>query len=170
MLSSMLRSRWCCESYPSDARNPACFAKMRSMASDPRSIPNVARLGQWLKSWIQPSGAVHGFHNHTIWGENPYHYQEMSCGHTTFAAPVMVGLANALRSSPDARGERAVFARMIRYQVSSLQPDGQFDHIGYQIGDMCKVGLIHNATPAAVAGDGGTDSRGSAWSGVARRD
>ncbi len=36
--------------------------------------PNIGKLGQWLMSWVQPNGSIHGFHNHPVWGDNPFRY------------------------------------------------------------------------------------------------
>ena len=27
---------------------------------------DLAALGNWLYSWVQPDGAIHGFHNHSV--------------------------------------------------------------------------------------------------------
>ena len=57
------------------------------------STPNVAALGNWLHSWVQPNGAIHGFHNHPVWGVNPYRLADFTAGHTTWASPFLAGLA-----------------------------------------------------------------------------
>lgn len=118
-------------------------------------LPNSATLGRWLHSWMQPDGAIHGFHNHSVWGGNPFRIGDFTAGHSTFAAPVLIGLARALETRPDPRG-RELLARLVRFQTSTFQPDGQFAHIGFQCGEMLKGGLIHNVVPcaalAAVAG------------------
>ena len=109
-------------------------------------VPDPAALGRWILGWVQPGGAVHGFHNHSIWGSNPYRCLDFTSGHTTFAAPLVLGLLNVLRGRPDERG-RALVRRLVEYQAGSVQPDGQYDHIGFQVGDTLRLGLIHNAVP-----------------------
>ena len=113
------------------------------------TTPNIATLGRWLHSWVQPNGAIHGFHNHSVWGDNPFRYGDFTAGHSTFTAPVLIGLAMALRQRPDARG-RELLERMVRFQATSFQADGQFAHIGFQCGEMLKHGLIHNVVPCAA--------------------
>ena len=109
-------------------------------------VPDTAALGRWIFSWVQPSGAVHGFHNHSIWGSNPYRCLDFTSGHTTFAGPLILGLINILKTRPDDRG-KALLLRLVEFQAGSLQPDGQYDHIGFQVGDTLRLGLIHNAVP-----------------------
>lgn len=122
--------------------------------------PQVAALGRWLRTWVQPDGAIHGFHNHAVWGDNPYRYQDFTAGHSTFAAPFLLGLARALQERPDPRGQD-LLARLVRFQSHQFQPDGQFAHIGFQVGETLKFGLIHNVVPCAVlaslAPDDGVD-------------
>ncbi len=111
-----------------------------------KSVPDVANLGQWLNSWIQPSGAIHGFHNHSVWGSNPYRYLDMTAGHSTFASPMIPALAKALVEVPDERG-LALVRRLARFQCRAFQEDGQFAHVGFQVGEILKHGLIHNVVP-----------------------
>ena len=114
-------------------------------------------LGNWLRSWVQPNGAIHGFHNHSVWGDNPYRWNDWTCGHTTWASPFVAGLASALRQRMNADG-LALLERLIAFQTNSFQPDGNYQHIGFQAGDTLKFGLIHNAIAnaslAAAAGHG----------------
>lgn len=112
----------------------------------PTSTPNLAALGNWIHSWVQPSGAIHGFHNHPVWGVNPYRIGDFTAGHTTWSSPFIAGLAEAQAQRPDARA-RELISRLIDFQSTSFLPDGQYDHIGFNVGEICKKGLIHNAVP-----------------------
>lgn len=105
---------------------------------------NTGKLGGWIASWIQPDGAIHGFHNHSVWGGNPYRWTDFSSGHSTWASPFLAGLSLALRQHSHVEG-LALLKKLIRYQTQSFHEDGQYDHIGFQVGDSLKVGLIHNA-------------------------
>lgn len=115
-------------------------------SSTPPVRPDAAALGNWILSWVQPGGAIHGFHNHPVWGGNPYRWADFTAGHTTWASPFIAGLAEAHARRPDARA-RALLERLIDYQTASFLPDGQYDHIGFNAGEICKKGLIHNAIP-----------------------
>jgi hypothetical protein len=64
-------------------------------------LPNVAALGNWIHSWVQPNGAIHGFHNHPVWGVNPYRLGDFTAGHTTWSSPFLAGLAEAIALRPD---------------------------------------------------------------------
>lgn len=112
---------------------------------------SLSRLGQWLLSWIQPNGAIHGFHNHPIWGTNPYRTLDFTCAHSTFASPLMMALVPLLQACPDHRG-RELLQRLVRFQTDSVRDDGQFKHIGFQLGESCSIGLIHNAVPSLALG------------------
>lgn len=112
--------------------------------SSPR--PNVAALGNWIHSWVQPNGAIHGFHNHPVWGVNPYRLADFTAGHTTWSSPFLAGLAEAIAQRPDPRA-KALLERLVHFQATTFQPDGQYDHIGFNAGEICKRGLIHNAVP-----------------------
>jgi len=112
------------------------------------TLPNISNLGRWLHSWVQADGAIHGFHNHTVWGDNPPRYGDFTCGHSAFAAPLVPALACALHQRPDPRG-RELVRRLVAYQINSRQPDGQFDHVGFQCGDTSKSALIHNVVACA---------------------
>jgi hypothetical protein len=107
-------------------------------------IPDSAMLGSWILSWIQPSGAIHGFHNHSVWGGNPYRWGDFTAGHSTWASPFLAGLSNVLRQQPHAQGS-ALLSRLIRFQTNRFQSDGQYAHIGFQVGETLNFGLIHNA-------------------------
>jgi hypothetical protein len=111
--------------------------------------PDSAALGRRLHSWVQPDGAIHGFHNHSVWGDNPFRYLDFTAGHSTFASPFLPALAAALKQRPDARGQ-ALLEKLMRFQCGSLQPDGQFAHIGFQVGETLKMGLIHNVVPCVA--------------------
>lgn len=107
-------------------------------------MPHLAKLANWLVGWVNDDGAVHGFHNHSMWGGNPYRWTDHYAGHTTWASPLMAALGCALRETPDAAGLE-LLQRMIRYQTGSFQPDDQYDHIGFETGELSKRALIHNA-------------------------
>ncbi len=111
--------------------------------------PAVDRLGRWLRSWVHSSGAIHGFHNHSVWGNNPYRVDDMWCGHSTFASPLLPALAIALRQNPDQRGQ-ALLERLIDFQCRAKQPNGQFRHIGFEMGELITSGLIHNMVPCVA--------------------
>lgn len=111
--------------------------------------PSIDRLARWLRSWVHPSGAIHGFHNHSVWGGNPYRNTDMTCGHSTFASPTLPALAVVLRQNPDERGQ-ALLKQMIDFQCRAKQPDGQFRHIGFEMGELIQRGLIHNMVPCAA--------------------
>jgi len=113
--------------------------------------PNVAALGNWIHSWVQPNGAIHGFHNHPVWGTNPYRLGDMTAGHTTWASPFLAGLAQAITQQPDARAQ-SLLERLIDFQSTSFHPDGQYAHIGFNAGEICQKGLIHNALPNCSLG------------------
>lgn len=115
------------------------------------SRPDLAALGNWLHSWVQPSGAIHGFHNHPVWGCNPYRWADFTAGHTTWASPFIAGLAEAHALQPDPRA-RELIGRLIDFQTTSFLPDGQYNHIGFNAGEICKKGLIHNAVPNVSLG------------------
>ena len=108
--------------------------------------PNIAALGNWLHSWVQSDGAIHGFHNHPVWGGNPYRWADMTAGHTTWASPFLAGLAEAISLRPDPR-VKALLERLVEFQSTSFAADGQYRHIGFNAGEICQKGLIHNAVP-----------------------
>jgi len=98
--------------------------------------PNVASLGNWIHSWV-----------HT----NPYRIGDMTAGHTTWASPFLAGLAQAISQRPDARAQ-SLLERLIDFQSTSFHPDGQYSHIGFNVGEICQKGLIHNALPNCSLG------------------
>ncbi|MAS37821.1 MAG: hypothetical protein CL610_27750 [Anaerolineaceae bacterium] len=108
------------------------------------TFPDSAMLGNWILSWIQTDGAIHGFHNHSVWGGNPYRWSDFTAGHSTWASPFLAGMSHALAKQPHAEGA-ALLSRLIQFQTSSFQPDGQYAHIGFQVGELLNFGLIHNA-------------------------
>ncbi|MFI8946553.1 hypothetical protein ACIGO6_08520 [Streptomyces sp. NPDC053750] len=106
--------------------------------------PDTAALAGWLHSWVTDEGAINGFHNHSVWGTNPATFLDFTSGHTTFAGPAVGAWAQALAAQPDERGI-ALLRRLLRYQSTETQPDGQYRHIGFQVGESATHGLIHNA-------------------------
>ena len=116
----------------------------RGVIMSNRSIPDAGRLGRWIRSWVQPDGGIHGFHNHSVWGGNPYRWADFTAGHSTWASPFIAGLAHALRRYPDARGA-ALLRTLVEFQTNSFQNNGNYRHIGFQVGELLQIGLIHNA-------------------------
>ncbi|QUH28679.1 hypothetical protein [Vallitalea guaymasensis] len=104
----------------------------------------VGSLGNWIKSWVQESGAIYGFHNHSVWGSNPYRLQDFTSGHSTFASPFLAGLSYALSKKMNDEG-KALLDRLIQYQATSFQENNQYKHVGFQVGETLQSGLIHNA-------------------------
>lgn len=115
-------------------------------------MADTAALGRWIRSWIQPNGSIHGFHNHSVWGGNPYRVGDYTAGHSTWASPVIAGLASVLKKRPDDRGLELV-RRLIACQSADFLENGNYEHIGFQIGELLKVGLIHNAIANASLAD-----------------
>ncbi len=107
-------------------------------------IPDHAKLGSWIRSWIQATGAIHGFHNHSVWGGNPYRWGDFTSGHSTWASPFLSGLSSALRINFNAQG-LGLLKRLIQFQTTSFQNNGEYLHIGFQVGESLTKGLIHNA-------------------------
>ncbi len=118
---------------------------LQQPAASPAPEPDVPSLIRWLTSWIQESGAIHGFHNHSVWGGNPYRWGDFSAGHTTFSALMIPVLARLHASGSEQAGE--LLTRALTFQLGSRQPDGQFDHIGFQLGESLRLGLIHCMVP-----------------------
>ena len=108
------------------------------------TTPNIAMLGNWITSWIQNSSAIYGFHNHSVWGGNPYRWADFTSGHSTWASPFIAGISLALKHQMHADG-LSLLRGLIAFQTHSFQQDGQYRHIGFQIGESLQFGLIHNA-------------------------
>src|SRR5262249_34982945 len=62
-----------------------------------------------------------------------------------FSAPALGAIAQLLAARPDERSTE-VWRRMMWYQSHALQPDDQYRHVGFQVGESASTGLIHNAT------------------------
>ncbi|MEO3754154.1 hypothetical protein [Streptomyces sp. B6B3] len=107
-------------------------------------VPDVAALARWTRTWVTDQGAINGFHNHSVWGTNPATFLDFTSGHAAFSAPALGAYAEALAARPDERGVE-LWRRMTRYQGHAVQPDGQYRHIGFQVGESASSGLIHNA-------------------------
>ncbi|MFI6350132.1 hypothetical protein [Streptomyces sp. NPDC050560] len=108
------------------------------------TAPDTAALAGWLRTWVTAEGAINGFHNHSVWGTNPFSFLDFTSGHTAFAGPAVGAFAQALAADPDERGTD-LLRRLVRYQYSEVQADGQYEHIGFQVGESATQGLIHNA-------------------------
>jgi hypothetical protein len=119
------------------------------LTQNPKLTPSASALGRWLHSWIQPSGAIHGFRSDAVWGDNPYRCGDFTAGHSTFASPLMLALATALNQRSNDRGMELLL-QMLHFQTSSFQSDGQFEHTCFQMRDTGKPSLIHNVVPCAA--------------------
>jgi hypothetical protein len=111
--------------------------------TDPR--PDLAPLTRWFLSWVTDDGAINGFHNHSVWGTNPATFLDWTSGHAAFSAPALGAVAQLLAVQPDKRATQ-VWRQMMWYQSHALQADGQYRHVGFQVGESATTGLIHNAT------------------------
>mgnify|MGYP006423263811 CR=1 FL=1 len=119
------------------------------MMVDSPEHADAAALGRWILSWVQASGAIHGFANHSVWGGHPATVGDDWCGHSTFASPLLPALAEAAARQPaPAALERLETA--IAFQCESRQADGQFAHVGFQVGERVQRGLVHTVVPAAA--------------------
>jgi hypothetical protein len=105
--------------------------------------PDTAALAQWMRTWIGEEGQIRGFHNHSVWGTNPATFIDFTSGHQAFAAPATAAFAEALARRHDERA-LVMWRNMMRFQARTVQPDGQFRHIGFQVGESATAGLIHN--------------------------
>ena len=109
-----------------------------------KSNIRVGMLGNWIKSWIQEDGAIHGFHNHSVWGGNPYRLLDFTSGHSTWASPFLAGLSKALSVKMNDEGKQ-LLDKLIEFQGNSFQENSQYKHVGFQVGETLQSGLIHNA-------------------------
>ena len=107
---------------------------------------NIAKLGNWLNSWVGVNGEIRGFHNHSVWGDNPYRYGDFTSGHSTFASPFIPALSYGYLKKQDNRVLELI-KKLIKFQTNSFQENGFFAHIGFQVGEKLKHGLIHNVVP-----------------------
>ncbi|MFF2371624.1 hypothetical protein [Agromyces sp. NPDC058110] len=105
--------------------------------------PDVAALARWMRSWVGDGGQIRGFHNHSVWGTNPATFIDFTSGHQAFSAPATAAFGEALGRRPDPRGLE-LWRRMVRFQARTVQADGQYKHIGFQVGESATSGLIHN--------------------------
>jgi hypothetical protein len=108
-----------------------------------RQGPDVTALARWLRSWVGAEGQIRGFHNHSVWGTNPATFLDFTSGHQAFSAPMTAAFGQALGRLPDERGLE-LWRRMMLFQARTVQKDGQFQHIGFQVGESATQGLIHN--------------------------
>lgn len=122
--------------------------------------PNIPALGNWLMSWVQKDGAIHGFHNHSVWGSNPYRWADFTSGHSTWASPLMAALSRIAAVEHSTIVKEHVL-HMIQFQTTRFQEDGQYKHIGFQVGEMLTQGLIHNMMPNVALGL--TALHGQSW-------
>lgn len=114
-----------------------------STHDDGRPVPHVGALARWMRTWIGEDGQIRGFHNHSVWGTNPATFIDFTSGHQAFSAPATAAFAEALARRHDDRA-LAMWRRMMLFQTRTVQPDGQFRHIGFQVGESATSGLIHN--------------------------
>lgn len=105
--------------------------------------PDVVALARWMRTWVGAEGQIRGFHNHSVWGTNPATFVDFTSGHQAFSAPATAAFAQALARRPDDRG-LDLWRRMMLFQARTVQDDGQFRHIGFQVGESATAGLIHN--------------------------
>ena len=104
---------------------------------------DVTALARWMRTWVGEEGQIRGFHNHSVWGTNPATFLDFTSGHQAFSAPATAAFAEALARRPDERA-LAMWRRMMLFQARTVQADGQFRHIGFQVGESATAGLIHN--------------------------
>jgi hypothetical protein len=79
---------------------------------------------------LQPSGAIYGFHNHAVWHGNPFRWGDFTANHSTFTSLLLPVLARLDAQGTDGAGE--LLDAAISFQMNSRQPNGQFEHIGFQ--------------------------------------
>lgn len=106
---------------------------------------------RWVRSWIQTDGAIHGFHNHSVWGSNPYRLGDYTSGHSTWASFLIPAIARGCAANPDERARR-LLRTLVGFQARSFQDDGSgnFRHVGFQMGESVQRGLIHNVAADAA--------------------
>jgi len=104
-----------------------------------------AKLWKWMLTWWMPGGAIHGFHNHPVWGTNPVRVQNNYSGHTTFASPLLMSAAFLLKNHKNDEVLKKI-ETSIRFQCSRINND-RFLDIGFEMGSFPCGGLIHNAVP-----------------------
>ncbi|WP_211234829.1 hypothetical protein [Glycomyces arizonensis] len=113
------------------------------MSKHHERAPRVDALARWMRTWIGDDGQIRGFHNHSVWGTNPATFIDFTSGHQAFSAPATAAFAEALARRRDDRA-LAMWRRMMLFQARTVQDDGQFRHIGFQVGESATSGLIHN--------------------------
>lgn len=113
------------------------------MTAPHRTAPDVTALARWMRSWVGEHGEIRGFHNHSVWGTNPFTFLDFTSGHQAFSAPATAAFGEALGRHFDERG-LDLWRRMILFQARTVQDDGQYRHIGFQVGESATTGLIHN--------------------------
>ncbi|WP_194420584.1 hypothetical protein [Microbacterium abyssi] len=113
------------------------------MTGSNREAPDVASLARWMRTWVGEQGQIRGFHNHSVWGTNPATFLDFTSGHQAFSAPATAAFGEALGRRFDERG-LDLWRRMVLFQARTVQADGQYAHIGFQVGESATSGLIHN--------------------------
>ncbi len=107
---------------------------------------SLARLTNWLLTWVQPGGEIYGFHNHSVWGGNPYRWADFTSGHSTWASPLIPAMAQLVGDHRCVHDSAAgILNNLIDFQTQAFQPNHDYKHIGFQIGESLTHGLIHNA-------------------------
>ncbi|MBP6683943.1 MAG: hypothetical protein KA158_00855 [Leucobacter sp.] len=113
------------------------------MTTNTAATPDVGALARWMRSWVGDNGQIRGFHNHSVWGTNPATFIDFTSGHQAFSAPATAAFGEALGRDFDERG-LDLWRRMMLFQARTVQADGQYAHIGFQVGESATAGLIHN--------------------------
>jgi hypothetical protein len=113
------------------------------------ATPDTAALARHIRSWVQPSGAIHAFKNHSVWGDNPYRAGTFYTGHTTWASPLVWALAEAQARQPDPNGQ-ALLQRVLDFQLNATQSNGMFDFNAFATGHRQGTGLIGNVLPCTA--------------------
>ncbi|MCD2443436.1 hypothetical protein LQ757_14225 [Agromyces sp. SYSU K20354] len=130
---------------PAEAAAPDALPAHRTDAPAPSAPrrPDVAALARWMRTWVGEGGEIRGFHNHSVWGTNPATFLDFTSGHQAFSAPATAAFGEALGRRYDERGLE-LWRRLMLFQARTVQPDGQYAHIGFQVGESATSGLIHN--------------------------